>query len=159
MNLTADPADIATCVDVGVYAHALTHGNQYPILARDIDKRQVRARGDNGKMRWFPTYCFDLTGQPVVRLVRTMIEDPLDGAHSVDVEFELSDGQRRWCYFVTPQILSQLDGDAEFAGERLLSYHSPNMIVVSSITREVIEQSLAFIESHGEIVDCSMPML
>jgi hypothetical protein len=32
------------------------------------------------------------------------------------------------------------------------------MIVVSAITREMIEQSLAYIESQGELLNCSMPL-
>jgi hypothetical protein len=32
------------------------------------------------------------------------------------------------------------------------------MIVVSAITRWTIERSLAFIESHGKILACSMPI-
>src|SRR5689334_16196084 len=59
--------DTATCVSVGVYAGALTFGNEYAILTHDADKGQVEVRGDNGRKRWFPSYCFDLTGQPVVK--------------------------------------------------------------------------------------------
>jgi precorrin-6B methylase 2 len=33
------------------------------------------------------------------------------------------------------------------------------MIVVSAITLETIAQLLAFIESHGEILDCSIPIV
>lgn len=154
----ADSRDIATCVNVGVYAHSLTYGDEYVILARDTDKHQVKVRGDNGKPRWYPTFCFDMSGQQVVRLVRTTIDDPLDGLHSVDVVLEFSDGRRRWCYFITPAMLMKLDGDVQFSGERLLSYHSPHMIVVSAITRGTIEKSLAFIESHGAIMDCSLPI-
>jgi hypothetical protein len=150
---------IATCVHVGVYRHALTYGDQYAILARDADKGQVKVRGDNGKPRWYPDHCFDMSGRPVARLVRISIEDPLDGPHSVDVVLEFSDGQQRWCYFITPATLSQLGGAEQFSGERLLSYHCPHMIVVSAITVEVIEKSLAFIESQGEIVDCSLPIV
>jgi hypothetical protein len=148
---------IATCVRVGVYAHALTYGDQYAVLDHDTDKSQVQVRGDNGKKRWFPTYCFDTSGRQVVRLARTTIADPLD-FHSVDVVLEFSDDQRRLCYFTTPEKLSQLGGLAQFGGERLLSFGSAHMIVVSAITREMIEQSLAYIESQGELLNCSMPL-
>jgi hypothetical protein len=80
MNPTrADSRNIATCVNVGLYAHALTYGDEYAILARDTDKDQVKVRGDNGKPRWCPNYCFDMSGQQVGRLVRTTIDEPLDG--------------------------------------------------------------------------------
>jgi len=147
----------ATCVCVGVYAQALTFGNEYAILSHDPGKGQVEVRGDNGRKRWFPSYCFDLTGQPVVKLVRMTTEDPLDGSISPEVVLEFSDGQRRWCYFTTPELLAQFGGDAQFDGERLLSY-SPHMIVLSGITRGMIEHSLAYIESQGQLLDCSMPV-
>jgi hypothetical protein len=100
-----------------------------------------------------------MSGQQVVRLVRTTIDDPLDSLHSVDVVLEFSDGRQGWCYFITPAMLMKLDGAEQLSGERLLSYHSPHMIVVSAITRETIEKSLAFIESQGAIVDCSLPIV
>jgi hypothetical protein len=160
MNPTrGDSRNIATCVNVGVYAHALTYGDEYAILAGDTDRDQVKVRGDNGKPRWYPNYCFDMSGQQVVRLVRTTIDEPRDGLHSVGAVLEFSDGQRRWCYFITPEMLSQLGGAVQFSSERLLSFHSPHMIVVSAITLETIEESLAFIESHGEILDCSLPIV
>ena len=157
MNSTPAESAIATCVRVGVYADALTYGAEYAVLDHDIDKGQVQVRGDNGKKRWFPTYCFDMTGQPVVRLVRTTIDDPLDGP-SVDVVLEFSDGHQRWCFFTTPEVLSQRGGDAQVDGERLLHFGSRHMVVVSSITRAMIEQSLAYIESQGELLDCSRPI-
>ena len=74
------------------------------------------------------------------------------------MQLEFSDGQQRWCYFVTPQILSQFGGVEEFGAERLLSYHASHMIVVSAITRETIERSLAYIQSQGEMLNCSQPL-
>jgi hypothetical protein len=160
MNVTgADSPNIATCINVGVFEQALTYGDQYAILARDTEKRQVKVRGDNGRTRWYPDYCFDVSGQPVVRVVRTAIADPIDDpvTCTVDVVLEFSDGQRRLCDFTTPEALSQRGGVAQFGGVRLLSY-SPHMIVVSAITPEMIAQSVAYIESHGDIFNCSKPL-
>jgi hypothetical protein len=81
MNPTrADSRNIATCVNVGVYAHALTYGDEYVVLARHTDKDQVKVRGDNGKTRWYPDYCFDMSRPQVVRLARTTISEPLESA-------------------------------------------------------------------------------
>jgi hypothetical protein len=147
---------IATCTGVGVYGHALTFGNQYVVLSHDTGKRQIRVRGDHGKMRWFPTYWFDLSGRPVVKLVSLHIDDPLgDPLLSVDVGLEFSDGQRRWCTFVTPEILSGVGGNAECPDGRLLMYDAPHMIIVSAITRDTIETSIAYIESQGRLLECS----
>jgi hypothetical protein len=156
----ADSGDIATCIHVGVYASALTYGDRYRILASDSDKGHVRVRGDNGKVRWYPDYCFDMTGQPVAMLVQIDTDHPLNTPTvdvDVDVELTFSDGQQRWCTFTTPQVLSHLGGLQQFDGERLLSYDAPHLIVVTTISRAVIEQSLAFIQSQGKLTDSSKP--
>jgi hypothetical protein len=143
-----------------VYASALTYGDQYRILASDSGKGHVRVRGDNRKVRWYPDYCFDMTGQPVPKLVHVDIDTPLNTPTvDVDVYVELtfSDGQQRWCTFTTPHVLSHLGGLQQFDGERLLSYDAPHLIVVTTISRAVIEQTLAFIQSHGKLMDCSKP--
>ncbi|MBI5336303.1 MAG: hypothetical protein HZB45_01305 [Mycolicibacterium rufum] len=148
---------IATCTGVGVYGHALTFGNHYVVLSQDTGKQQIRVLGDHGKKRWFPTYYFDLSGRPVVKLVSQRIDDPLgDPLLSVDVVLEFSDGQWRWCTFVTPEILSGVGGHAECPDGRLLMYDAPHMIVVSAITRDTIENSIAYIESQGRLLECSV---
>ena len=159
----ADSQNMATCASVGVYADALTYGNEYEILARDVDKHHVKVRADNGRARWYPEYCFDMSGQQMAMLVRATVDDLDDLVEDfltgVDVVLEFSDGQRRWCFFITPELLSRLGGAEQVGDERLLSYNVPHMIVVSAITREIIDRSLAFIESQGELLDSSMPIV
>ena len=149
---------MATCVTVSVYADALTYGGSYEILEVDADRKQVRVLGDNGRIRWYPMFCFDLTGAKVPKLVETRIEDPTDGSVAAEVELYFSDGQRRWCYFTTPAMLSERGGCTTIGAERLLSFSARHMIVVTSINREVIEQSLDYIESQGELFNGSMPI-
>ena len=85
-------------------------------------------------------------------------EDSLDSPdHSPEVVLELSDGQYRWCIFVTPEMLSTFGGQRRFGDERLVLFGVPHMIVVSAITPETVARSLAHIESQGEIVDCTRP--
>lgn len=153
----ARPISEATCVTVGVYTDALTYGKTYVILAWDEDKNQAKVHGDNGCSRWYPGYCFDMTGREVPKLLRIQQRDPSEDPQTcaVEVELELSNGQRRWCFFVTPDILSQLSGEITVGAERLLSYNAPHMIVVSAINYELIEQTLLYIQSQGELLDCT----
>jgi hypothetical protein len=120
-------------------------------------KRQVKIRGDNGKICWYPSGCFDMTGGEVPKIVHILhvdlIEDPTDW---VEVNLELSNGQRRWCFFITPDLLSRRPGDIKFGSERLLIYNAPHMIVVSALHQQVFEMSLHFIESQGLLLDCTM---
>ncbi|CAN5707000.1 hypothetical protein BH10ACT9_BH10ACT9_43670 [soil metagenome] len=149
-------AALATCVDVGVFEGALTWGEQYAVEARDADKGQTRVRGDDGRTRWFPDHCFDLSGRPVLRRVRTYLDDPIEDAQDfpLDVVLEFADGQRRWCSFATPQMIASFGG-TRFGDERLLSFGCPQLIVVTAITEAIIEKSLDYIESHGQLFDSS----
>lgn len=143
------PDGSATCTDIAVYEDALTYGSRYRVLARDEAKRQVQVRGDNARERWFPEYCFDLTGQPVARLVSVFTEG-LD-APNVDVSIEFSDGTWRWCTFTTPDALAQRDGD-DVGEARLLGC---GQLVVSTLTEAAIEQTLRHLESKGELRACT----
>lgn len=151
----ADSPNKATCVTVGVYAEALTYGKTYEILASDEDKNQVKVQGDNGRTRWYPCGCFDMTGRQVPRLLHIRLNDLTQTpfTSSVEVDLEFSNGQRRWCYFITPEMLSHLGGNKLADTERLLSYATPHMVVVSAISLEVIEQALNYIESQGQLLD------
>jgi hypothetical protein len=46
------------CMNVGIFEGALTRGAQYIVLERDNEKRQLKIKGDNGRVRWYPAYCF-----------------------------------------------------------------------------------------------------
>lgn len=144
-----------TCIDESVYSDSLTRGRSYPILDRDIEKQQLRVRNDNGRVRWFPESCFDMTGGAVPRLVRVTVEDVDRASHAaVEVRVELSNGQRRWCFFVTPEGLSRLS-QAQLAEERLIIYAAPHMIVVSAITEQVINQALHHIDAQNELMNAT----
>lgn len=148
--------DVATCINESVYSGSLTRGKRYPILALDEGNGQVRVRGDNGHTRWFPRYCFDLTGGDVISMVSlalsNLTEEPPTGA--VDAVVELSDGQRRWCFFITPEMLAGLN-QGDFDSGRLVMYGVPHMIVVDAINRNLIEQVLLYIESQNKLPDCT----
>ena len=149
----------ATCITESSYSEALTYGNRYEILGDDKEKRQLKVRGENGKIRWYPYDCFDLTGGEVPKLTRMVICDSLkESGDWVEVEIELSDGQRRWCYFLTPELLAQQNGVTIGDAGSLLSYHAPHMIVVSTLSQEMIEQALRYIQSQGVLLDCTKPL-
>jgi hypothetical protein len=96
-----------TCVDESVYSGALTWGKRYVLLARDEEKGKIRVLGDNGRTRWYPALCFDLEGHEVVRIESIKIDDHYEVTpQRLDVEVTLSNGERRWCFFVTPEGLS-----------------------------------------------------
>jgi hypothetical protein len=94
---------------VANYANALTYGRKYAILGikGEPRSRQIKVRGDKGRVRWYPTWCFDLSGADVPRLETITICDDLAATAAIEVDITLSDGQRRWCCFATPETLAQ----------------------------------------------------
>ncbi len=75
---------------------------------------------------------------------------------AIEVTISLSDGKRRWCYFMTPAAL-QACGDW-IEGTRIrFHFGAPHMIVVAeTLTENLIEKALRCIEQRGEILDCTM---
>ena len=157
----------ATCINESAYAGALTYGRQYPVLALDHDEQpqKVRVQGDNGRVRWYPALCFDLTGRVIPRLETIQICDDLAASDTVliEVEVTLSDGKRRWCWFATPAALANV-GDCFINGTKVrVLYGMPHLIVVSALNDEVvsalneqvIDQVLHHIERQGELLQCT----
>lgn len=139
-----------------MYGAALTCGRKYEILASDEARRQVKVEGNNGRARWFPAGCFDLTGADAPVLSRITVRDTLEPEPSgwIEVDVELSDGQRRWCWFVTPTLLAKpadrLDGTDIQA-----VYGVPHLIVVNELSEEVIAHVLHHIDRQGELLNCT----
>ncbi len=144
------------CINEGVYSGALTRGTHYSAQAEDAGKRQVKVRGDNGRVRWFPTYCFDLEGrEPVTMVGMTLLDDPEDAeTRSVEVDIELSTGERRWCWFTTPKGLAEVLQERFESGD-LLMYGAPHLIIVSALSKAMIEEALDYIERHDKLLDCT----
>ena len=80
------------------------------------------------------------------------IDDPLDlaGAGAVEVTVTLSTGERRWCFFLTPEAIracgDRLDGDVR------VHYGEPHMIVVSRLDASVIASALRDLAENDELV-------
>src|SRR6185436_7377319 len=93
------------CKTAATFKNALTRGKSYTVLASNTDKQQVKIQGDNGRVRWYPTYCFAIDGEKLLTVKSYTIDDQIVDAHcdAVDITLILSDGERetrRWCYFL-----------------------------------------------------------
>jgi hypothetical protein len=62
------------------------------------------------------------------------IDDDLSGAATggIEVTVTLRDGERRWCYFMTPAALATC-GDWLPGTETRIHYDAPHMIVVAEL--------------------------
>jgi len=89
---------------------------------------------------------------------KIVIEDDLSMQDhgAIEVTVTLSDGKRRWCYFMTPAAF-QACGD--WINGTTIRFHSgsPHMIVVAeTLTENLINKALRCIEQRGKILDSTM---
>jgi hypothetical protein len=174
---TLPPLQLATCLDQTSYPEALTRGKKYPILAYDGEKRQIRICGDNQRSRWYPTVCFDLSGNDCPLITAITLDDPIqDPQHDcIEVSISLSNGKTRWCFCVTPSWLAgaisnlnapkliDIDGfplaqhslladfmtasDGSFFGV----VNVPHLLILSTLSEPVIRAALEHIISQNEL--------
>ncbi|MGE5396631.1 MAG: hypothetical protein ACM3MK_03720 [Chitinophagales bacterium] len=148
----------AICRKTSGFADALIRGNTYEILAEDLEKSQVKVKGENARARWFPAYCFDFNCRPVPMLVDWRFDDPVsendDGTDPnwVEVSFTLSDGSRRWLILYTPErLLSSLRRpDIDPPGLFI-----PHMVIVRSLEKEDVERTLCYLDEEDELIEAS----
>lgn len=149
----------ATCINEAAYSTALTYGRRYAVLGYTPDAaapRNIEIRADTGRVRQFPASCFDLTGADIPMLHTIHIRDPFidTPAAAIEVDLVLSDNQRRWCFFATPQALLAFGEVVDGTNVRMHS-GTPHMIIVSIISPHIIEQTLRYIERQGRLFACT----
>ena len=148
----------ATCKCVSIYSDALTRGLKYKVIEIDDEKQQVRIRGDNNRTRWFPFYCFDLTGADVPEIESIWIEaeelppdewNPLTG--DTDVTVKLTDGTFWVASFFTYQRIRTIVADFKISGECLHGkyFWVSDMILVDEVSRERIEEVVKHLLSEN----------
>ena len=151
----------ATCISEAVYSHALTRGKRYDLHEIDRRKQQVRIEGDHKRFLWIPMYCFDFDNQPVVQMMLYCIDDPdkIQDQHiaMTEVTIKMSTGELRWCIFATPGHLAQ---HGDWIPETKVRFHFSmrHTIIINEITYVLIEKVLRYIDSQGELIECTLPL-
>lgn len=147
------------CVSESVYRTALTRGRHYMVLANDGEKRRVRIKGDNGRIRWFPAYCFNHSDMPVPTLATFHCDDPITPHKDLPIEVtvELSNGERRWCIFATPSALACC-GDWIEGTNVPFHFGNRHVVVAGELSNDLIERMLRYIDRQGELLECTLPL-
>ncbi len=77
---------------------------------------------------------------------------------AIEVTVTLKSGERRWCFFLTPNALSRC-GDWIDGTQTLFHYGAKHMIVVvGRLDETIIEQALKTIDQRGELIECTIPL-
>jgi hypothetical protein len=87
------------------------------------------------------------------------IDDDLGAADraAVEVTVTLTDVRRRWCFFITPAALAAVGDYVEGTSVRV-HLGEPHMIVVSEVSRDVVERVLRQLDADGELVRRTQPL-
>ena len=147
------------CVSVSVFRDALTRGKQYDVLAIDEDKRKIRITGDNGRTRWFPSYCLDQSNRSVPTLETFHLDDPIttNEDRAIEVTVQLSNGERRWCIFATPSALANCGFWIE--GTQIpFHYSNRHIIIARELSEDLILRMLHEIDRQGALEDCTVQL-
>lgn len=78
------------------------------------------------------------------------IDDDVSTIGAVEVTVELQNGQRRWCFFITPHSLNCV-GDYLPDTNVRVHFGVSHMIVVSQLDEAIVENTLRLIEKEGKL--------
>jgi hypothetical protein len=86
------------------------------------------------------------------------IEDPITDplTSSVEVTIDL-DGQKRWLFFATPQLLASV-GDFVEGTQARVHLGERHMSVVSELSETIIESVLRSLHNSGELLSRTLPI-
>jgi len=89
-------------------------------------------------------------------IVNIEIEDPIELSKtgSIEVIVTLDTGERRWCFFYTPEGAGACGNWIEGTKVRF-HYGASHMIIVSEISETIIRAALKDIEKQGLINECT----
>ena len=151
---------IATCIRVSVYTDALTYGRKYEALSHNSGEHKIKVHGDNNRIRWFPEYCFDLSGAdaPFVNSIWIEAENWLPEEWDymndhTDVTVTLSDGTSWTATFFTYDNIAWLAERNKRTGEELTGGYikMSNSLLVDEVSRKRIEEIVEYMLVHGEL--------
>ena len=70
---------------------------------------------------------------------------------AMEVTVTLTDGRRGWCFFMTPGALANA-GDWVAGTEVRVHFGVPHMIIVSELSRDIIEHVLRQLDTRGDLL-------
>jgi hypothetical protein len=94
----------------------------------------------------------------VRQVVPYTIDDPITDPLTCSVEVTIDiDGQKRWLFFATPQLLASV---GDFVEGTRVRFHlgERHMVVVSELSEPIIRAVLSRLQADGELVSRTLPL-
>lgn len=129
------------CGHSGNFPKALTYGEVYDVFAKDLEKRQYRVKGSNGRTRWYPSYCFVPLNFPTPRITSFEIDES-------EVNITLDDGTKRWLNLISLSHLSSILQSNVF-------YQDRASVFVSDLKEADIESILEELHNTGKLLSAT----
>uniref|UniRef100_A0A0C1RPB9 Uncharacterized protein n=2 Tax=Tolypothrix TaxID=111782 RepID=A0A0C1RPB9_9CYAN len=143
-----------------MYEGALTKGKVYEVLEHNLELNQVKIKGDNNRIRWYPVDCFKFGSVSVTRVKSVKIDDEIEEqlCAYTEVTITMSIGEqelKRWCYFLTPDYAKKWFVDRTNFKPMLLGKHG---MILPILTYESITKAIEYLENHNLIEEHSLPL-
>ena len=75
---------------------------------------------------------------------------------AIEVDIVTTNGEKRWCFFLTPEGMASC-GDWIEGTKVRFHYGASHMILVSEISKTIIELALKDIENNEKLELCTIP--
>ena len=97
--------------------------------------------------------------EPVTDSFDYTIDDEFEDGEDavVEVTVSLSNGEKRWCDFATAAALSGWGWTIE-GTDALFQHPNGHRVIVTSLTRDVIDRVLHYLDRHDELVESTIPL-
>ena len=150
-----------TCKISYLHPGMLTRGKKYKVIDINEDKALIRIVADNGRTRWFSSYKFNLEGKEIPMLIDWKFDDNIEQVKRddyltwVEVSFNLSDGTKRWCKLLTPELLSKILNQPNINSP---GWYIPNVILVRSFDIQDVDTVLKELDEDDNLIDASIEL-
>lgn len=147
------------CRTSGVYSDELTRGKLYKVIDMNNDKEMVRMKCDNGRLRWFPLFHFNVNSECILDLISWTFDDEVSNdpneSNWIEINLKMSDGSERWCILYTPERLKNCLQQPNINPKGL---HIKHMIIVKSYNVEDIQSVLDYLNQEDELIGATLPL-
>jgi hypothetical protein len=92
-------------------------------------------------------------------VVTYTIDDPITDSRTSGVEVTIDfEGQRRWMFFTTPNLLASV-GDFVEGTQVRVHLGERHMIVVGELSETIIDQVISSLHASGELLSRMLPLV
>ncbi|MFF2482735.1 hypothetical protein [Paenibacillus sp. NPDC058071] len=144
---------IVTCKCIGNYVHAITKGKSYEVIESSEDK--FRISGNHGRRVWISKDYFIEGNIEIPILNNWRLDDDINEYNLIEVTLMFTNKSRRWCLITTPDKLKNYFNERELEPPGINIQH---LIIVKTLTEDIIERTLLYLDNQDELFTASKPL-